>query len=579
MHFQAFLINSKIFFKLGGLFCLFLIASPAISQSITPKTVCPSSDSSWIHLQVRDRYGIIRNNIEKIDEECFVNVLTIMLKEKNFDNESLSSTINKWIEKHGFTACFLNNIYWKTAVRDHGNLLESLFASFEKKNGGPYQVVTGLIGAGKISLTDSLCEIYNATGKLNAPVLFRWIRVKTLLGKYNMIAPLACRCMTNDPNLIQPALNQLSNAFEDMPADSADMVLRAFLKCSTAQPESDTSMLRSWIADAYEELGMSDREVQTLISLETASSPISDQLIDIAARNFSSHQFPNVIFPAREAYKRVLSKDYKSLAAVLLYQAYMEMGRNDSAIYWIDKADLDSDKRKAEAIFLFQNSGLPKRAQSLLDSLDPSLTADTLLIRQYLLTGDLKNALKFTFNKDNFIQKSRRESALWGARVLLFNDSAEALGNFLDSILIDPSWDIAAELIFDRYWLQRLKESSDALVMWMQIEYNCYIGKPEKSSETLLSGTLDPELKWRLAVRVAKALIAKRAFPAALKLLNGFDENSASSEFLYYKAEVLLSRGDTEKSRWILKQLLMKYPHDVYTGKARVILSHMNTVN
>jgi tetratricopeptide (TPR) repeat protein len=566
-HFQVSSINSEMF-KINFLIFFFIIQISTVS--VATEMACPERNL----LQNKDLSDSVLTVISGLKEECLVKEIKLAQTGNSPEiNKKIVTVIEKWTDVHGFSASLLNNLYWNTNIRSNRVCLPSIFELFRKKNGSVYETATSLISKGQSRLADSIFILFNESGMVGPYETLRWIKVKMILGEYGAVASLACRTLSAEATLIPAALNQLSIVLEEMPPDTADRVIKSFVKCWVQRPGSDTVALRSWASDKYDELGMYDREVQVLISLETKFSSVTEELIEIARRCFENRQFTNVILPAREAYKRLPEGEHKNYVASLVYNSFNEIGLRDSAFIWMSRVKQWSIPERTRAASLFQESGQFQKSQNCIDSLSPSLSKDTLSIRQLLFTGDKKKADELAFRSVSLLSKSRQDAAVWRARTLLFSSSAERLRTLLDSVLIDPSWRCAGELLSYRYWIRRLENSDESLAAWMQIEYNCFIGKPEKGSEIILNGKLDKDSRWRLAIRVSEALLGKNRITESRKLLDGCSEGETSAEFLFCKSETLLRSGDYEGARRILQHIIMDFPDDIFSSKARLVLN------
>lgn len=571
-HFPVSSINSKMFdlkylVIIGILFTIQISTAYAGSEkTCTDLTIFKSQTLSESSISI----------ISELKEECLVQEIKLALIDNSPETDkNLIAVIEKWTDIHGFSASLLNNLYWNTNIRSNRHFLPSIFELFMKKNGSVYETVTSLISRGQSRLADSMFVLFNESGMVGPYETLRWIKVKSILGEYGTVASLACRTLSEKNSLIPSALNQLSIVLEEMPLDTADRVIKSFISCWAERPESDTVMLRTWAAQKYDQLGMYEREVQTLTLLETKLSSVTEELIEIARHCFENRNFTSAIFAAREAYKRLQNGDLKNSTASLIYNSFNETGLKDSALLWMSRVKLQSAQEKIRAVSLLQESGQFKRSRECIDSLSPSLSKDTLGLRQFLFTGDKKSADDLAFRSGSFLSKSRQDAAVWQARTLLFSSSEERLKSLLDSIVIDPSWRGAGELVNYRYWLKRLENSDEALAAWMQIEYNCFIGHPEKGCELILNGKIDTESRWRLAIRVSEALLKKNMIAECSKLLENCREGESSAEFLFCKSETLLKLGDFNGARKILQHIIMDFPGDIFSSKARLVLNRI----
>ena len=138
---------------------------------------------------------------------------------------------------------------------------------------------------------------------------------------------------------------------------------------------------------------------------------------------------------------------------------------------------------------------------------------------------------------------------------------------------IQPSWEQSEELLSYKYYLQRFANSSVALDVWAEIEYNIYVEIFESTIDLLTGSAVPPQLKWYLVLRASKVLIEKGMSAPALKLLACCSYTGVSAEFLYYKAEALYRKSDIDSALSIMKNVVLNSPPGVFSEKARLFLS------
>ena len=544
------------------------------SLFLTISAACPVIDSlvntSSSAITVQQLFHAFRGQ----DEHCFASLISgTVVSNRKIPEDSLTRLITTWSEKEVLSTAVLISCY-NDSVYKKPKLWRTLISEWEKSNGSPYDVFTDLVRSGKPRIADTLFLIFDKEGKLDAHDVMRWAKIKGLVEEYNMVAGLYCRVLRAEPSLTPIALSQFMQVLGEMPPECADSVLNQFYRCGIEIPDADTVSLRIWIADAFSRLGLYKQEIAVLSGVPNLPPKTVERLIDAARRHFSKRRFDQAIAASRVVYQRVGKGDFRSVVATILYQSYMEQGNRDSALVWLERADMTSERVRSEAVALYQSAGNLQKAGELIDSLSRSLVKDTLQIRQELFSGNFTNAAALV-QSANSMKRSQQSVTVWNVRTLLFAGKLKEVAEILGTARIEPSWEYAGELLSCKYWLQKLGSSPEALATWAQIEYNIYVGKPDHSAELISKSTISSDLKWRLELRAAKGLIQGGRFDQASTLLSRGNENEVSPEYLYFKAEALHGKGVTDSAQVILEKIVLHHPKDVFSGKARIFLSNI----
>ncbi|HMA64361.1 MAG: tetratricopeptide repeat protein, partial [Fibrobacterota bacterium] len=246
----------------------------------------------------------------------------------------------------------------------------------------------------------------------------------------------------------------------------------------------------------------------------------------------------------------------------------------DSALQWIHYAQLTNLNNLLNAINLYQLSGQITLAQTLINQFPSSLVKDTLTIRQAVFTQNLKTAHELIHRNDS-LKKYKNELYLWKVRVALFNKESDNLMKLLDSIPEIPTFSGSAEVLGYKYRILKLMDYPEALEAWRLIEYNCYIERLMAALTLLEQLRCDAGCKAECALVVAHHLYERKKIAEALAVLSSFDESGVSAEFLYQKALCLQKQEKPVECRKLLEKILLDFPDDIYSGKARLILSDL----
>ena len=74
---------------------------------------------------------------------------------------------------------------------------------------------------------------------------------------------------------------------------------------------------------------------------------------------------------------------------------------------------------------------------------------------------------------------------------------------------------------------------------------------------------------------VAGVLLSRNQPGLAAPLLDSITTVFSSPQHLFLTGEMLLKAGDRVRGRAILESLMVKFPRDVFSGRARMILTKM----
>jgi tetratricopeptide (TPR) repeat protein len=409
--------------------------------------------------------------------------------------------------------------------------------------------------------------------------LMKWMRIKSVLGMYGAACRLACRIAHQQPQLSALLQNQLSETIREAPADTMRAALDAYLQCALSGFRPDTAAFKQWISNVYFRAGLYDEEVTVLLRLETPNQPSADGLFACASRRFSNRLFTAALRPALLAYSRLHDDNLRSLCAMMLYRCFALMGNDDSAAIWLGRVPARREV-KAEAAAFFQRTGDLAKADSLLAALPPSLTKDTLMVRQMLFTGNPKAAADYCARRAGQTgAEGRRDLLFWRMRSLLFGGRPQAADALADSIDFSPDMDGATAFLFLKYMLNSIRKTPAAGAVFGELAYGAWLKRPERALRALQSPAIDAcpadvgQLLFSMGV---KALIDGKMFAGARTLIDRAGGSSAGPELRYYLGDVLLNQGDIDTAAAVFEELLLTYPGDVFSEKARILLNEMH---
>jgi hypothetical protein len=544
-------------------------------------------DSSWETLSFSQKVSSFQPHLNSTSIECLSSALASI--DKNIDEDAVKnfvSLLQKWATTNTFGHQLLFAGYSNEFIHRNHATWQAIEGLWGKSNTSPYAAIVSLANSGEPLIADTLLRILDSEGKVDIPELLRWAKIKIVIHDYALVPALYCRIMgkkaqtsKDSTSLLRVqslALGQFYSQIDEIRGETADQMLQQYKKCTLEMLDADSSSIRSWLAQMYSHLSMFDRELEILTSIVPSKSAatLGADLADLARERFLYQQYIPALRAAKASFVRTLDGEIKADAASIIYQSFQALGLQDSALIWLKKADITTDNRIIDAVVLYQNSGQIQQSQAFIDKLGPSLVKDTLQIRTFIMSNNIEKAIS-RLNESTFLKKSAPEKLLWRVRILLFTNKIAEVKAALDSSTIPIGHDFAKELLLYKYWLERLQDCPEALSAWTAIEYNIYIGKLEKCLLLSQNERIGKACQWRLALRVARVFHEKMNLSAAVEAMNGYNEKDVSAEFLYFKAQYLYEFGKIALAKELLQRIVLDFTNEIYSGKARLLLSKM----
>lgn len=457
----------------------------------------------------------------------------------------------------------------------------TIFAGSEFSQSVPVSIqnkVASLLEHDDFREADSLCTAFDLARFMGPNDLMKWMRIKSTIGQYGQAARFACTALGKGPQYGPMLQYQLAELVKDAKIDTVRAALNAYCLCALGGGGCDTPAFKQWISEIYPRFGLYDDEIDVLVSLDSKKFPSAQGLLESARQRFSQRLFSRVIRPAQQAFARGSTASQKAMCALLLYQSFAQMGKNDSAALWLSRLPLKEDPFKAEAASFFQRSRYFVKADSLIKTLPPSFMRDTLDIRQMLYNGNLQAATEAAgriFKAREGDRNIRNEAILWRIRTLMFEGAIGAALPLLDSIAFTPSMSWAEEVLSYKYAVFMVQGFPMAWKDFGALRHASWSQQPEIAVRVLARPELENypmAIKQLFIVDGAKTLEAGKLFSEARKSLERIALSAATAEHRFYYAESLLNTGAPEKAQQVLEELVLKFPGDVFSEKARIVL-------
>jgi hypothetical protein len=126
-----------------------------------------------------------------------------------------------------------------------------------------------------------------------------------------------------------------------------------------------------------------------------------------------------------------------------------------------------------------------------------------------------------------------------------------------------------------KYIFNNIKKEPQAGKIFGSLAYGIWLDKPDDIYKILQSDAISayyPDVKQLLYCEGIKALIAWKQFAPTLTLIEQTKISTDCPELKFYYGEALLYTGKLEKGRSVLEELLLEYPGNVFSEKARLFL-------
>src|SRR5271157_865659 len=425
---------------------------------------------------------------------------------------------------------------------------------------------------GNVAEADSLLTIADSAGALDGLDYLTWMPAKAALARYGDVGVLCCRTGSVAPGMADLACSRLSEILKDRPMETRRLALAAYRQCALGRERCDTLRIKQWLLRTYEYSSLFAEAVDVLRELDTPHYPSARDFLGLARERMAMGFVSDAIVPATEAFRRCTDPKEQSLAAAVVYQCYLKMGKNADAALWLPRARLSDPRFRAQAAAFLQRAGLLDKADSLIAALPASVARDTLAVRQALFAGDLVRAA----GSAAAIRGDRQAQTLWKIRTTVFLGQADSLEGWIDTVAVAPGWEYGREVLAFRYKLEVLRDSPDALKDFGAVEYALWLGRPKKAAAVPLSA-FAPGARRMLACDIVASLLEQDLVDDAAKVLLQAGAAETSPELEYYRGEVLIRQGDSGKGAVVLEKLVLSSPGDVFAIRAKQLLSRLGT--
>jgi tetratricopeptide (TPR) repeat protein len=566
----------KIKMKIAGQSRFFLPLVIAFSAG-TISASCDFEDAAWQTLKKSKQAHLLKSAVPAgLDAQCFAMYLRcVSLTDETISEHDFLSRIEAYTETHDriSTAMFFT-IDSALNLDSRPELAADLVTLWTKTHGKPRDRLVELEKRAAYMEMDSLYSMLSRAGNLDAYELVKWGRLLGILKKYDDAARIYCEAGAREPSLTQMLRAQLLRMLSEADAPQRAEILNSYYTCSIQESGTDIPGLLRWITTVYGNFGLYSDEVAGISTAFSDPVRSARELFELAKRRFSRRLFKETIEPAIAAHAILRTEQEQNECAALLYLSYLETGKTDSAIIWFKKGKLTDPESMKRAAVLYQAAGLFVQADSLIGMMAPSITRDTLSLRQLIFTGRISDARHMATERTKLKhwRGSAGDASLWKIRTAVYTGDLAGTIDCIDSARFDMAWQGAREVLGQRYAAHIFKTDPDTYNLWGKLMRALYTGHPETMPDTVVAAQARGAVRELIYAALAEALAAERRYDLVYSLISTMPATEASPRLLYFYSESCIMQGKTVQAQQMLEKLILEYPLDVFSGKARIYL-------
>jgi tetratricopeptide (TPR) repeat protein len=541
---------------------------------------CPYDDSLWRDRKPAERRLLLDNPEPAVmTDSCLVAFMKIRLH--SGDPQSAAGAGVAALADYcarSFSLALLARIAPLFGAGDGAREVAGLW---EKHNGRFRQSIERRDAAGEYQSLDSLFAAFHTLGICDVFDLVRWTGVKMLLGDVPAAGRIFCDIVNTDPGLIPLVQSRFDYALTDATPAQRATALAACRECAAALADrSSRDSMLGWLALVYGRCGF-DREEYSIASTQISDSCIAGRVLgEIAQRHYAQNRPRQVVDPAARAWRICSESQHRSWCAILLAHSYTQLGNRDSTALWLKRMNLNDPRSAMGAVSLFQQAGLTGAADSIIRMLPPSVQRDTLAIRNLLFSNKAREArayIRACLSSTSWLA-SPSDISLWRVRGALFDADMASTAAWLDSAKIAPEWEYAQELLQQKYALSLMQMDSDAFSLWSRLCLAIYTNKLQPCIDSLSAiRHLLPAVQEHYIATLAGKLLDNGQPRDAATALHALPDSGATPRILFYRAEVARMQGEVAAAQKLFDQLILRYPQDVFSNRARMALMRMSS--
>jgi hypothetical protein len=430
--------------------------------------------------------------------------------------------------------------------------------------------------SGNLVAGDSLWRIADTTKALLKKDYFKWLEIKAVLSQYNDAAKICCKISALDPRQTPSALDALMHMLADQSLSVKKEALQTYSEYALSSIHADTLRFLLQLNRLYSSFDLYDEQDNLFLLLDKTNQISANELFNAAQERFHSGKYSQSLFPATLAYKKFTNDKEQSSCAYLLFLCWQKTGVPDSALFWLDKTTFFDPSIKVQAIPFLQTADFLKKADSLISTLNLSLTKDTLKIRQFLFEHNLKDAFDAAEKIDKVHYKE--VALVWTIRTAIFSENTSHLEGWIDTVSFSLSSSFSEELLQYRLRFTLFKTNSGLFHEYCQRAYALWLNT-FSIVELTQNKNIPKNIRDMFTCDLLKSLLSHGRYADAEKISVSLSLESASAELLFYCASIFINQKKFPEAKATLEQLIVSFPADVFSKRASLLLSGLNQKN
>ncbi len=562
--------------------CFLLILVISVHSLYGSANDCIYSDSLWRIQKTSLKQSLLKNPPFKgMERQCFVELLKRLSEDSNKQNleDSFILFLREYCKAcNSFSLALLHTINSSLDLEYNHNLSVNILKLWEKYNGRVNEYLTKLEQRGLFSKANSLYNEFYILSLLDGYDLLKWAQIKAILNDYSGMAKLFCAVRDYGKHFNSIARSQFVRMLAD--ADSPHIQRQAlyiYKSCFLSKSDIDKLSLSLWLSKTYSRFALYQEEIDAVLELDTTAESKGSRLLDIAGKRFRKYLFSNAIPPAINSWDFLDKEKSRQECVLILYQSYIQIGENDSALIWLEKTNLNDNKSMTNAAVLYQATGLFNKADSIIAQMGESVIKDTLNIRQYLFNGKINEACSL-ISKYTYLPRwssAFADGLLWKVRCAVFSGNIFKTTQYLDSInIVENSLPkkYTREILECKLASQRMETYPDAFSYWGKLYYNIYVNKSQDITHSFNVDQWPEDIRKHLVITLLNDLIEKEHFYSAQYVLDLNPKLHEEPQICYFYAEVNFKLGYVEKAKKLFENIVLSNPDNVFAHKARIYL-------
>lgn len=551
-----------------------------VAIAVESDAACAFSDSAWSRARPAVQEQLLSSiDVDALDEACLAAAITRVQSAPGDGQLRAVELVSRWSAVHGAP---LKATLMRAAAPGIPKTQQSMWREvcrLAEQRDGPWRPQIMLrAAAGEYRVADTLYALLDAGGQLTAMQYLDWAATLHTARDYQGAVRALCALGRFEPRMAAAARMRLADMLQETDSSRARGAIGAYERCALGVV-TDTAAFRDWLSLTYGQLGLHTDEIQTVIRFGSASRPVFDPLLRIARRHIALKRYAQALAAARPAWNAIPDKGAGAAAAAIIYEAHLRLGQRDSAGVWLERANMGSGRGLVQSIVFYQQSGALARADSLVRGLPAGCVRDTMICRQLLFMGKADSAAVFAskMREQAWWRRTLDDAGLWLARASLFSGDLAGFSSVADSLVFEPSWEYASEILGHRHRRQLFAQDASAMGAWPVFEYALYRGQIKAAEQSVDLRKMGAAYAADFARRLIDAYLAGGLTVDAARVAGFAGGLDMPPEFMYACAEVLVSQADVVRARQTLEQILLKHPSSIYASKARLLLAKVQS--